>query len=299
MGGNAGIFIGVIVHAIVDYQWHPVGKPLVRVGEAQNPGPPNRANRVSWGALSAQDPGASGFRHAMAPGFDEGHHGHEDGGNGELEEQEKGLYTLKVVTVNCTSWGSLIPFIKVTDADVLLVQEHKLMGRDNVDEAVAWLRRNKWNALLTEAEPGPNGGASAGVAVLARDHLGLSLPPVGSEEVIPARVAAAKVEAPGTRPFVALAAYLHDGEGLSKRNLEVLKGIGNFISAQGEAVPFMIGGGLSNVPAGDCQHRICAGVEGCVGCFKWTCRDMSHWPFCARARLFLHQRRNGLWHQYC
>ncbi len=122
------------------------------------------------------------------------------------------------------------------------------MGRDRVDEAVSWLRRNRWNALLTEAEAGPNGGACAGAAVLARDHLGLSLPPVGSEEVIPAWVAAAKVEALGTRPFVAVAAYLHDGEGLSKSNLEVLKGIGNFISAQGESTPFIIGGDFQTTP---------------------------------------------------
>ncbi len=196
-GGTEFIVIGVVGCELVDHRWHPMGKPLVRVGEAQNPGPPNEANRLTWGALSAQDPGASGFRHALAPGFDDGHDGHGEGGKEDIGEQEKGLYTLKVVTVNCTSWGSLIPFIRATDADVLLVQEHKLMGRDNVDEAVSWLRRHKWNALLTEAEAGPNGGASAGAAVLARDHLGLSLPPIGSEEVIPARVAAAKVEAPG------------------------------------------------------------------------------------------------------
>ncbi len=247
--GTVTIVFGDAGHELVGHQWHPVGKLLVRVGEAQNPGPPNGANRVSWGALSAQDPGTSGFRHALAPGFDNGHDGRGEGGHGDLEEhQEEGLYTLKVITVNCTSWGSLVPFVKATDADVLLVQEHKLMGRDNVDEAVAWLRRHKWNALLTEAEAGPNGGASAGVAVLARDHLGLSLPPVGSEEVVPARVAAAKVEAPGTRPFVAVAAYLHDGEGMSRRNLELLRSIGNFISAQGESVPFMIGGDFQTTP---------------------------------------------------
>ncbi len=229
-------------------RWYPPGKPLLRVGEAKNPGPPSGANRLTWGALSAQDPGARGFHHALAPGFSDDSREAVDDGDEVYRAQEEGLYTLKVVTVNCTSWGSLLPFLQATDADVLLVQEHKLMGRDSVDDAVAWLRRHKWNALLTEAEAGPNGGASAGAAVLARDHLGLSLPPVGSEEVIRARVAAAKVEAPGTRPFVAIAAYLHDGEGLSRRNLEILKGIGNFVSIQGESTPFIIGGGISKPP---------------------------------------------------
>ncbi len=221
--------------------------PVTRIGEAKNPGPANPNNRVSWGAFEAQDPRAAGFRHALAPGFQmqEG----EESSDGH-QEAEMGTYVLKVMTANVTAWRSMHPLLATTDADVILIQEHKVMNQQ-VDEMIAWLRARGWNALVAEAEEGPNGGPSAGVAVIARAHIGLSLPPVGTEAVVPARVVAAKIEAPGTRPFVALSAYLHDGEGLSSRNLDILKTTGNFLSAQGQEVPFVLGGRFPVDAAGD------------------------------------------------
>ncbi len=218
--------------------------PVTRIGEAKNPGPANPSNRVSWGAFEAQDPRAAGFRHALAPGFQV--HDGEESPNDD-QGAEMGTYVLKVMTVNATAWRSMQPLLATTDADVILVQEHKVMYQQ-VDEMIAWLRVRGWNALVAEAEEGPNGGPSAGVAIIARAHVGLSLPPVGTEAVVPARVVAAKVEAPGTRPFVALSAYLHDGEGLSSRNLNVLKTVGNFLAAQGQEVPFVLGGDFQSTP---------------------------------------------------
>ncbi len=118
----------------------------MRVGEAKNPGPSsNQDNRARWGALEAQDPAAEGFRHALAPGF--------GAQAGQGEAGEMGMFALHVITVNITSWGSILDMLSCTRADVLLVQEHKL-GEERAAEADAWLRRRGWNALFSPAVRG-------------------------------------------------------------------------------------------------------------------------------------------------
>ncbi len=204
-------------------------KPTIRVGEAQNPGL-GSATRASWGAFEAQMPRCGGFEDVVAPGF-----GQRDDVEGDQVKTE-GLDTLRVITANVTAWNSFIPFLRRTNADVVRIQEHKLT-RAKADERVAWLRRRGWDALMTPAERGPNGGLSAGAAVLGRAHVGMAMPLAGSEEVVPARAVTARLEPPGCRPFTAIAAYLRDGEGLGRRNLELLRDIGIFLTAQGEKSP--------------------------------------------------------------
>ncbi len=219
-----------------DGQWED---SHLRVGEAQNPGPSsNQDNRARWGAFEAQDPAAAGFRHALAPGF---------GAEAQGEDGEMGLYALRVITVNVTSWGSVLGLLATTRADILLVQEHKL-GEERAEEAAAWLRRRGWNAMFSPALHGANGGWSAGVAVLARSHIGISLPPSGTEHIEPGRAVAARIEAPGCRPFVAMSIYLHDGKGLARCNLDLLGKAGTFLAAQGEHCPFIVGGDFQVPP---------------------------------------------------
>ncbi len=223
------------------------GKVLVRVGEATNPGPERQAERAAWGAFGAQLPWRGGFRDAVAPGFEASSPAEDKQAGG--DEDGKSPYVLRILTINVSSWGSLVPFLRDTTADVLLVQEHKLFA-EKADERAAWLRRRGWNALMTAAEPGANGGPSAGAAVLARAHVGMGLPLVGSEEVVPARAVAARLEPPGGRPFTAVAAYCHDGAGLGRANLDLLRSIGRFVTAQGgdEHEPFVIGADFQVTP---------------------------------------------------
>ncbi len=218
----------------------------MRIGEAANPGPSNGDNRINWGIMEAQNPRGPGFRDAVALGFDYG----EDEATEEQQlqgRQDVGMYALRIITVNITSWRSVLGLLATTTADVLLIQEHKL-GEERAEEAAEWLRRRGWNALFSPAERGPNGGWSAGVAVIARAHIGLSYPPSGSEIVEPARAVAARIEAPGCRPIVVLSMYLHDGKGMSRCNVELLGKIGNFLAAQGEGHPFVAGGDLQAPP---------------------------------------------------
>ncbi len=219
------------------------GKPILRVGEAQNPGPPDERNRAHWGAFGLQMPHRGAFRSAAAPGFER----EEDGDHHGSPREAMGQFALKIVTMNITAWSSCLDFIKTTEADVLLIQEHKL-DKEQSEEATAWLRRRRWNSIIAPAEVGPNGGMSAGVAILTRPHIGLGLPLVGTEELVPARMLAARIEAPGCRPLIAIAAYFHDGQGLSRCNLEMLRVAGVFLKAQGEEVPFVMGADFQMEP---------------------------------------------------
>ncbi len=221
-----------------DGQWI---NTYLRVGEAANPGPGPEARRCAWGAFAAQQPHVGGFRHAWAPGFDSACDGDQVTG------MDKAQFALSIVTVNVTGWGSLVRYLRKASADVLLVQELRV-GPASVDDKVAWLRRRGWNAVVAAATQGPNGGWCGGVAVIARPHVGMSLPRVGSDVVLDGRVAAAWLEPPGSRPFLALSCYMIDGLGLAKGNLEILRLIGNFVAAQGDECPFVLGGDMQVTP---------------------------------------------------
>ncbi len=216
------------------------GKAYRRIGEAKNPGPSGAVRRC-WGAVGAQIPTEGGFQDVIAPGFSLA--STEEARDG----QGKELYALKVATANVTSWRSLTRLIRGVSADVVLVQEHKVT-KGRLAERVAWLRRRGWNALMAAAEPGPNGGPSAGTAVIARSHVGMSMPLVGGETIVGARAVAARLEPPGCRPFTAIAAYLHDGEGLGRANLELLRDVGAFITAQGKEEQFILGADFQVTP---------------------------------------------------
>ncbi len=199
------------------------------------------AVRETWGAFGMQKPHHGGFRRAVALGFSNGSSDDEDEGD------TKEHFAFKVVTINVTAWRSAIAFLLSTDADVLLVQEHKL-GPEEVDEAVAWLRRRGWNAIMAPAGRGPNGGWSAGVAILARPHVGLGLPLVGSEVIQPARAIAARVEPPGCRPCTVVCVYLHDGMGPAQCNMDLLRRTEVCLAAQGEDCPYIMGGDFQMTP---------------------------------------------------
>ncbi len=262
---------GVHVHTEGGDRHDEEEKAYLRVGEAKNPGPGDakEARRTSWGAFSAQHPHCGGFRHASAPGFSP----EPEGADCDEPKDDMGYYALRVLTANCTSWGSLVPLLARTEADVMLVQELRI-GPEQADAKVAWLRRRGWNAIISPAVLGPNGGWSAGVAVIARQHIGLSLPMVGSEIVVAARVIAARIEAPGCRPCLAISCYLHDGVGLGRDNLEVLRQLGAFITAHGDDCPFIIGGDLQVTPqemastgfAGQCSAVVAASCDPAGTC---------------------------------
>ncbi len=220
-----------------------------RIGEAQNPGPtPSRR-----GSGLYADPRKSSFVGARMAGDDGG-----VGAQGPSAEGGQQMWALRVATANTTAWGPLMRFLQSTSADVVLAQEHRLRGQA-VAEASDWAHRRGWKSVWTEAKLASGGGNSAGVAIFARQHLGLSPPPWGDPEVVPAHAVAATVEAPGCRPTVATSVYLHDGVGPAAANRGILAAIGGRMQSLGHGpdaacakhmgpAPFIVGGDFNMTP---------------------------------------------------
>jgi hypothetical protein len=203
----------------------------MRIGEATKPGPPLEQGEkwCSVGAASYKCPKQEGFRHAILPAPAE-----------DAQCDDKEMFSLVVETVNATAWGTMARYLQRSRAHLVLCQEHHL-GPSDTAAASAFALRTGWQPMILPAEPGEGEGWKAGVAIFARSCLGLSPPMLGAAEVVPARALAAQVEAPGYRPFHALAVYLEHGQGMGPRNLRHLENIGAFLGMQPEHVPFIIG----------------------------------------------------------
>ncbi len=218
----------------------------VRYGEAAHPGPPrphdNDCSDDGWethGCVRFRRPHRSGFHHALMDL-------NIDGGGPDDDARDE--FTLIVDSCNATSWTGAKRFLRRTEADLVLLQEHHLPP-ERVAEASAWALRHRWHSLILPAAEGIGGGWRGGVAILARPHAGLSVPMVGPAEIVPARVIAASVEPPGFRPCTVICAYLEDGVGVGAANLRHLGSIGRCIRAQGEHVPCIAGGDWQAAPA--------------------------------------------------
>ncbi len=182
----------------------------------------------------------------------------EDPGGDQIEDDgfEKSLFALGIDTCNATAWGSAKRYLRRTKAGAVLLQEHHLAPQ-RIAEASAWALKHGWHSLFLPAEEGEGTGWRAGVAILARPHMGLGIPHVGPVEVVPSRVMAASIEPPGYRRCTLICAYLEDGKGVSAANLRHLSAIGCCIQAQGENVPCIAGGGLAGPSRRGRRHRLC------------------------------------------
>ncbi len=109
-------------------------------------------------------------------------------------------FRLLVETANTTGWAALKRRLLDTRAHVLLAQE-TWVTQAAIPAASEWARRRGWKAVWSPARVTENGGTSAGVAIFARDYLGLRYPDNESHEVEPARIVAAVMEIPGARPI--------------------------------------------------------------------------------------------------
>ncbi len=241
------------------------GKPIIRIGEATNPGPVHggwrRADDVMY-----RDPDATGFWQVRAPGHDN------DGNQGD------GRHTFRIITANTTAWAPLQKLLLRSDADVILAQEHRLPPW-RIAEASDWARRHRWHSIMIPARETEAGGWSGGVAILARPHAALSAPRIGPETVVAARVVAACVQPPGHRPCLVVSAYLHDGVGLSSTNLGVLADIGTCVKMHGENHPFIIGGDFQMQPSELANAGFGDQVGGTLiasGAARGTCRSARH-----------------------
>ncbi len=228
--------------------WRPYWTLIGRIGEAVNPGPGpadgtwrpwSRLRSVLWhGArtVSYPRPGRDGFRDFSAPGYAGGRR------DAALENFE-----LRLESANTTCWAGLKRRLRDTDAHVLLAQE-TWVSQSRMAEASAWARKRGWKSVWAPAGVGAGGGTAAGVAVFARDFLGLRFPDKGSHIWSDARAVAAVLEAPGFRPFLLASVYLVSGGGTGADNLRILADVGRCYREQGEEWLAVFGGDLNMTP---------------------------------------------------
>jgi exonuclease III len=245
--------------------WAPSGKPLLRYGEATNPGPERAQQKEGVLDLDFKDPTQEGFWGALLPGADLG--SDEAGG-------KSVKYQLLVDTCNGTSWSSVARFLTRTRADIVLVQEHHL-GPSQVAAASKWAGKRGWQTVWSAAERGEGAGWRAGVCICARAPVALSMPRKGGAVVCGARVVSAVAEAPGYGQIAVYSVYLRDGEGLSRANLGTLAALGNHAERLGPNAPFIIGGDFqmppSRIAAAGLAEKVHA-VIAASGNPKGTCR---------------------------
>ena len=154
-------------------------------------------------------------------------------------------FALAVDTVNCTSWSSIKSWLGSTSSHVVLVQEHRLRDSESLGEASNWASSNGWKSIFAAANSAPGGGSSGGVAILVRNFLGLYIPRGGSV-LVPGRAVQGCVQIPGGQSLQVLSLYLHDTEGLSDRNLQLLADVGSNLDVCD--MPFLVGADFNMQP---------------------------------------------------
>ena len=154
-------------------------------------------------------------------------------------------FQLIAATVNVTSWGTGLKFLKETNANLVMMQEHKLANDDEIDEAGRTCDGLGWSSVWRKAKHGKREkDRSGGVAIFAKRGIGLTDDAILTEHHY--RLVAAKVEAPGTPVFDAVATYFKVGKGLTGINGELAADIAHH--AKRRARPGMVGGDYNMTP---------------------------------------------------
>ncbi len=233
--------IGALVYiapagATIGVPWPPLVADLRhvgcrRIGEADHPGPGGgaadgpsfdilaAARRVGVegeaATISYAQPRDSGMSSIMSPGAVAA-----PAPTGHADE-----FALVIETVNSTGWAALKQRLDSTKAHAVLAQE-TWVAQASVAAASRWAKAHGWRSVWSPAARTKRGGVSGGVAIFARDYLGLHYPSGISHEIKRARAVTATLEAPGSRPFRLVSCYLQHGKGAADTNAELLADIG-------------------------------------------------------------------------
>ncbi len=223
----------------------PCWTAYARIGEASNPGPataPQTAYRHPLGAKKGEvikyPPGDGCLLNVLAPG-----HAATRGPQGGDE-----TFRLVMETVTPTGWTALKRRLTTTNAHVLMAQE-TWVTQSAMAAASSWARRNGWKSIWSPAITTDKGGTSAGVALFAREFMGLHFPEIGSHELVPARAVIGVLEAPGGRPMKIVSCYLKHGCGASVGNATTLAAIGAAIERCGDDEVCVIGADYNMAPS--------------------------------------------------
>ena len=146
--------------------------------------------------------------------------------------------------MNGSCWTSARKVVMQSPAWVIAVEEHKLISDEEIAEASAGLRRAGWKSFWSAGAFTDKGGRTGGVALLAREELGLEAPP-GGAELVPGRLVAGFVEL-GRHKWAVFASYFEVNTGLGKVNTSILGEVGG--RAQEWRLPWILAADFNMKP---------------------------------------------------
>ena len=158
----------------------------------------------------------------------------------------------------------------VAKPDVICVQEHKRFTHA-INETKSKLRVLGYHGVVGNAYTGIGGGVGGGTAVIGRTHIPFS--PVEAVEdcnhklaALPGsdtgRASAAIFRGGPLKSMLVVSTYLHSGEGLSDRNLELLHRICVWLRAYGQ--PYVWGGDFNMSPITLAESGVLGTAQGCI-----------------------------------
>ena len=157
---------------------------------------------------------------------------------------------LGVVTVNPSSFASLKPILQELDSSIHIVCIQEILtDQSRVADLQTWLMRRGWKSLFLPSMVTPKGGIAAGVGICVGAFLGLRelTEAEGGSCVHAHRVLAAQLEIPGAWEFTLYSVYMHDGQGASADNIQVLADIGSHVQTKPLVV---LAGDFNMLPGG-------------------------------------------------
>ena len=137
---------------------------------------------------------------------------------------------LKLALCNTTGWAAAKSVLEVTDAGVVFLQEHRLLG-DSLPAAQDWAAKAGWQVPAAGALPGRRGKTCAGAAVAVRTYVGTRIfPGLKSGGAAPAPATLVRGRAAGVTALTLapggihlVSAYFKDGAGLRGENAQLME----------------------------------------------------------------------------
>ena len=153
-------------------------------------------------AFSHPQSGKTGLQRVLAPGIKG------KSARNALQDAKQGEFALKVETVNGTGMRAIKERLMNTGAHIVCAQETWVVESE-IAKWSAWARRQGWKSTWEAAtrKEGASRGASGGVAIFAREELGVRHPSRHGPSWFKGRTVAAVVEAPGMRPLLVISVY--------------------------------------------------------------------------------------------
>ena len=172
--------------------------------------------------------------------------------SGRQKKRERG-FALTLATANRTEEQHMRDDLGTTGADIVFGQEVHAEGERFV-KFKADGKLAGWKILGSEAQATGRGGNSGGVFIAARSRIGMGMcPGCGSVEIVPGRLVVVHLATLAKGGIVGYSVYLWPTEGLSERNVGILRELGQHAAAHGKA--WVAGGDWNLNPELLCSSR--------------------------------------------